>query len=62
VEVLVNQKSLLNPADRKTPVNLSIPLRLLDAIDEEAFKRYGLSQGARSRVVVEMLKDYLNIK
>lgn len=61
--VLVNkQKSLINPSDRKTPVNLSIPLNLLDVIDEEAFKRYGLSQGARSKVVVEILKESLKIK
>jgi len=59
---LVSKKSLLNPADRKTPVNLSIPLRLLDAIDEQAYKRYGLTQGARSRVVVEILKESLKIK
>jgi hypothetical protein len=62
VEELPNQKALVNPASRKTPVNVSMELRVLDAVDEEAYKRYGLTNGARSKVIVEILKDHLKIK
>jgi len=56
------QKELVNPSDRKTPVNVSMSLRLLDAVDERAFKEFGLTTGARSRVIEKILKEKLNIK
>lgn len=56
-----SQKSLTSPADRRIPVNLSIPLRVLDAIDEESFRMFGTVSGKRSETVVKIIKDYLHI-
>jgi hypothetical protein len=62
MELASKHKELVNPSDRKTPVNVSMSLRLLDAVDEQAFREFGLTTGARSKVIEKILKGHLNIK
>lgn len=57
-----NQKSLINPAGRKVPVNVSLELRILELIDEESFKMFGRSEGKRSETISHILKEYLRVK
>ena len=57
-----NHKNLLSPAERRTPVNISMPLRVLDRVDELSFTWYGTQSGKRSETVVKILKEYLKIK
>ena len=59
---MTNQKSLVSPADRKVPVNVSLELRILDLIDEEAFKLFGRSDGKRSETVSHILKEHFHVK
>lgn len=59
---MTNQKSLVSPSDRKVPVNVSLELRILDLIDEEAFKLFGRSDGKRSETISHILKEYLRVK
>jgi metal-responsive CopG/Arc/MetJ family transcriptional regulator len=47
-----------NPIDRKVPVNISMELKVMDAVDDEAYK---LGKN-RSQVIVDILKEYLHIK
>lgn len=58
---MANQKSIVNPAGRKVPVNVSIELRILDLVDEEAFKLFGRSEGKRSETISHILKEYLRV-
>lgn len=57
-----SQKSLTSPAERKVPVNVSLELRILDLIDEEAFKLFGRTEGKRSETITQILKDYFHIR
>lgn len=59
---MTSQKSLVSPSDRKVPVNVSLELRVLDLIDEEAFKLFGRSEGKRSETIGHILKEYLRVK
>lgn len=59
---LAKQKSLTNPAGRKIPVNISLELRLMDLVDEEAFKLYGRVEGKRSETISSIIKDHFKIR
>ena len=59
---MTKQKSLINPADRCIPVNVSLPLKVLDVVDEESFRLFGRKEGKRSETITMILKDHLHIK
>jgi hypothetical protein len=52
----MNRKNLKNPAERKVSVNLSLPLYLLDRLDELC------GEGGRSTLVANILKREFNIQ
>lgn len=59
---MTNKKSLVSEANRKVPINISLELRLRDIVSEEAFKRFGMSEGKISETVSQILKEYFHIK
>ena len=50
-----------NPVERRVPVNISISLKLLDALDEYAYKEFGTTSGKRSEAISKILKEHLHV-